>query len=80
MDSFIVCCPSCFQYIEIEKINCGVFRCGVYKSDGKQIDPHLPQEECEKLVLDGLIYGCGKPFRITSKFEEPIVCSYDESH
>jgi hypothetical protein len=49
--------------IQIEEMNCGIFRCGIMKDTGLQIDPHLSQDECEKLVSDDKIYGCGRPFR-----------------
>jgi hypothetical protein len=56
-------CPHCGISIWIESINCGIFRCGVYKHAYIQIDPHLSQSECERVKEQGLIYGCGKPFR-----------------
>jgi hypothetical protein len=67
-------CPSCFQAIEIIETNCGIFRCGVMKDTMRQIDPHLPQSECERLVDDDLIYGCARPF----KYAEGclVVCDY----
>ena len=55
-------CPNCNVTIEVVALNCGVFRCGVYRDDGLQINPHLPQAECE--ALGDSIYGCGKPFQI----------------
>ena len=63
----VVICPHCGESIVIEQINCNVFRHGVYKSNGEQINPHLPKEECDKLSKDNLIYGCGKPFTIVCK-------------
>jgi hypothetical protein len=77
MDSgFIVQCPHCNQYAEILVIACGVFRYGVFKESGMQINPHLPKDSCERLVADGLIYGCGKPFKITDKITPPVICDY----
>ena len=52
-------CPHCGIDIEIVEINCGIFICGVDKN-GKQIDPHLPKEQCEKL---NDIYGCKNSFK-----------------
>ena len=46
----IIICPHCNENIIIEKINCGIFRHGVYIKTGKQINPHLAQIECEKLI------------------------------
>jgi hypothetical protein len=55
-------CPHCDIDIIIVEVNCGVFRHGVTKSKFIQINPHLSQAECEELVKDDKIYGCGKPF------------------
>jgi hypothetical protein len=57
-------CPHCSQTIEIIQLNCRIFRCGVYKTSFKQIDPHLSKSECTRLFDEKLIFGCGKPFRI----------------
>ena len=58
-------CPHCDGLVEIQPkdINCGIFRHAVLKSTTVPINPHTPQAECERLLLAGLIYGCGKPFR-----------------
>ena len=61
---FLIECPHCNQIIEIELINCGIFRHGTYKATGEQIDPHMSKEGCDEVVKKGLIYGCGRPFRI----------------
>jgi hypothetical protein len=62
----ILKCPHCDLNIEIVEVNCGVFRCGISKFLFQQINPHLSQEECEKLVKDDIIYGCGKPFQYSN--------------
>jgi hypothetical protein len=62
----ILCCPHCKDFIIIEKINCGIFRHGVFKN-GKQIDPHAPETSCNMYINKNLIYGCGKPFKIIEK-------------
>ena len=64
MNNEVVFCPNCKEPVIIEQINCGIFRHGVKKSDGQQMAPHLNKEECEKLIKQNLIYGCGKPFQI----------------
>ena len=65
--SYFISCPYCDVSIEIPKrsLACKVFRCGVYKADKKTkpINPHTPEAECKRLVAEGLIYGCGGPFR-----------------
>ena len=60
-------CPHCKECIIIEKINCAIFRHGVLKSNGQQIDPHSAKELCEYYVKNNLIYGCGNPFKIIIK-------------
>lgn len=63
-ESFIVICPHCLQNIIIEKVNCGIFRHGVLKNTGAQINPHLPKDACDRLKQNDVIYGCGKPFKL----------------
>ena len=60
----IVICPNCHEFVIIEQLNCKIFRHGVYKQTGVQIDPHLCEEICRELKNKNLIYGCGKPFQI----------------
>jgi len=60
----IIVCPHCNDPIIIEKLNCGIFRHGVIKDTGKQIEPHSVKSVCDELKAQDLIYGCGKPFRI----------------
>jgi hypothetical protein len=59
-----VVCPHCNQSIEIIALNCRIFRCGIYKSNYKQLDPHLSKVECIRVFNENLIYGCGKPFMV----------------
>lgn len=78
MTSFLVFCPHCNQGIEVIKRNCCIFRCGIMKSDYKQIPPHLPKVECDKLAAEDKIYGCGKPFQLVLIEGEwkPVICEY----
>ncbi len=62
--NFTVQCPHCESWIIIEQINCAIFRHGVSKQTHIQIPPHLEKEQCDKLFELGIIYGCGKPFRL----------------
>ena len=59
-------CPHCNKDIVVHKkeLNCQIFRCGIYKNSFQQINPHLPKQDCDKLVLENKIYGCAKPFEI----------------
>ena len=40
---------------------------GIYKNNFSQINPHMKKELCEQLIKNNLIYGCGKPFKLTIK-------------
>jgi len=44
--------------------NCKILRHAVFKNTLKEINPHTSKEECERLVNEGLVYGCAKPLRI----------------
>jgi hypothetical protein len=61
-ENLVVTCPHCQEIVLIEKLNCCIFRHGVLKQNGKQIEPHLCKEKCDKMIINNLIYGCGKPF------------------
>lgn len=68
-------CPHCNISIEIQELNCRIFRCGIFKHNLEQIPPHSPKEFCDKIVEEDEIYGCGKPFKINDKFKIEI-CDY----
>lgn len=72
-------CPHCEQVIQVleSEINCSIFRCGIFKHNQKQMDPHTPKSECDRFFNEGFIYGCGKPFKFF-KGEQPYVeeCEY----
>lgn len=76
----IISCPHCNQMIEVIELRCRIFRCGLYKESWEQIHPHLKKEECDKLVKDKLIYGCGKPFKVIYdtilNTNYPVKCDY----
>jgi len=76
--NILVKCPNCEDITEITQINCGIFRHGVYKNSYQQLNPHLPEIECIRVYNLGLIYGCGKPFRIVQINGECIAekCPY----
>ena len=68
MEDYVVKkCPHCNMLVILPKMhfNCMIYRHGVYKDTLEQMDPHLKKPICDKLARDGLIYGCGKPFKIT---------------
>ena len=82
MENILVKCPHCEDLIIINKkdFNCKIFRHGVYKNNNKQIDSHLNKNECDRLFKDGLIYGCGKPFKLIINEQEnkyfTEICDY----
>jgi hypothetical protein len=67
-------CPHCGILIDVVEMNCKIFRCGIYKRDGKQIPPHLSEEECKQLKES--IWGCGKPFCYNEEKRIMVVCEY----
>ncbi len=69
MDYIMKHCPHCNMLIMLpkEEFNCKIYRHGVYKETLMQIDPHMKKPDCDQLARDGLIYGCGKPFKIEDK-------------
>jgi len=62
--NLVVQCPHCKEPVLIEKLNCCIFRHGVLKINGKQIDAHARKDLCEFYIKKQLIFGCGKPFQI----------------
>lgn len=72
-------CPHCQEPVLIAAINCQIFRHAAYKQSGEQIPPHTSQQECERLVEGGAVFGCGKPFRIVKNEQQQlitIICDY----
>jgi len=72
-----VICPNCLLFVIIEKLNCQIFRHGIYIEDGKQIDPHLPKNICDNLFENNKIYGCGKPFKVILENNKYIAINCD---
>ena len=75
----IVLCPHCDGTVVVEQLNCQIFRHGVYKANGQQMNPHTPKEECDAAVEKERIYGCGKPFKVVLNEESKytaIICDY----
>lgn len=81
-NNIIYNCPWCniLNIVKIKELNCHIFRCGVFKDSGKQIDPHLPKKECIKIYKENKIYGCGNPYKIVfneiSHDYEIVKCGY----
>lgn len=62
-------CPWCKGLVEIEQINCGIFRHG-YDRFFRPIAPHASQRVCQQQTK----YGCGKPFKFNGKHVDK--CGY----
>lgn len=62
---YLFACPHCQGAVEVRKdqLNCMVFRHATLIATGAPINPHASKEECERLIAEGKIRGCGKPFR-----------------
>jgi hypothetical protein len=69
-------CPHCGGGIVVadSDVRCTIFRHGAFKNNGEPIPPHTPQSVSETWVAQGLIYGCGKPFKFDRK--TLIVCDW----
>lgn len=79
MDHIFVClhCNQPFV-VHHNEFNCRILRHGVFKHNLQPINPHSSKEECDKLVYDDVIYGCGKPLQIVDSNDgyQVIVCDY----
>ena len=73
---YLLYCPHCSGEIIVmhTEINCEIFRHAVYKKDGKFINPHTPQMQCEQLLSDNKVHGCTKPFSFDGTTVK--VCGY----
>jgi predicted RNA-binding Zn-ribbon protein involved in translation (DUF1610 family) len=68
-DKIIFQCPNCGDFVVVHRneLNCKIFRHAVYKKNNQNINPHLPEIECVKLLKESLIFGCAKPFKIVKR-------------
>lgn len=74
----IVDCPHCNLLVEIEQVNCGIFRHAVFRHNNEPIPPHASKEECEKWLNENAVNGCAKPFQIVIENGEmkAVICDY----
>ena len=72
-------CPNCQVTLEVREIdiNCRIFRCGVFKNNLEPINPHLSKQDCEKLIHENKIYGCGAALELL-KEGKIIQCDYSK--
>jgi len=77
---YVFVCKHCNEnfIINLKDFNCKILRHGVYKSNLQHINPHESKINCDNLVNNNLIYGCGKPLLIVQKDNEYDVeiCDY----
>ena len=78
-EHIIITCPHCQEYILVylKEFNCKIFRHGTFKKNLKQIDPHLKKTECDRLIKENLLYGCGKPFQLINTNNKIIAVKCD---
>lgn len=74
-------CPNCDGTIivQINEVNCLIFRHGVYSQGhkiGQPINPHETKENIDKMVDEKLIDGCGKPIQMNQNHTKVYSCSY----
>ena len=66
-------CPYCNMCIELEKVNCGILRCGIYKLKNgkvKQLPKHGKQNTIEKIIKEKrLLFGCGNPIKYNKQLQ-----------
>jgi hypothetical protein len=85
--SYFFPCPHCGATLEVPwgALNCQIFRHGALRASPaspagtfgdpcQPINPHLPKAECERLVREGAIHGCGGAFRFDGIEARP--CDY----
>jgi len=78
-DFYYFNCPHCSRDVVVLKteLNCQIFRCGIYKHNYQQVDPHLQKIYCDKLVAEDKVFGCCKPFEIIRSRDKYYVVKCD---
>jgi hypothetical protein len=68
-DTFYFACPHCGQMCEVPRdlIRCTIFRHAVFKQNMQFVPPHAPKAECDRWIREGLVWGCGRPFRFDGR-------------
>lgn len=74
-------CPNCLGLVEVlpREVRCKIFRHAIFKDNGQQIGPHTSKQECDKLVREGKVRGCAKPFQMEQVNNETWIvkkCDY----
>ena len=78
MQNNILICPHCNEYFIMEKLNCSIFRHGIFIKSGTQINPHSTKIDCDNYINNNLIFGCGKPFKVImeNNMYKTEICDY----
>jgi predicted RNA-binding Zn-ribbon protein involved in translation (DUF1610 family) len=71
-------CPNCDGLVIVKEneVNCAIFRHGVIKLTGEQMNPHESEASCMYLADNNLINGCGKPIMMNSDRTKVFTCNY----
>jgi len=64
--SYTFNCPHCGGVIQViaDETACCIFRHAVYKCSFQQINPHTSESDCKRLVDQGMVVGCARPFKL----------------
>ena len=75
-NAFYFECPHCNLLIQVpqNEIRCTIFRHANYKTDMAFVPPHAPKSQCDFWVANGLVWGCGKPFKFDG--QKVVKCDY----
>jgi len=75
---YLFSCPHCDMVIQVptDQVNCQIFRHGVLKSNGEQVNQHSTKEQCDILLQKKMVIGCCKPFKLILN-DRGIVVSVD---
>lgn len=60
-------CPHCYDNItltNIDLLNNTIYRHGIFKNNGKLINPYMSNILCDRYLLNKKISGCGKHFKV----------------
>jgi hypothetical protein len=76
---YIFICKHCQEpfVVSVNDFNCRILRHGVYKHNMQHIPPHGSKDECDALVRDDLIFGCGRPLQIIDNVTNSQKQTYD---
>lgn len=76
----IYTCPHCSIDIEIVKLNCGIFRCGIFQlknGNFRQLPKHAKQGVIQKIKNHFVVYGCGNPIKYDQLTNQLIITDWN---